>query len=100
MRGERDKPCLRPATVLLNEILPLVGLSLRAGEHPAPSRPDSTLEGDLLVGLHPLGGKHLESGETTFPVVRDGRGVGGEVAAELADRLGELAASTGSTGAG
>jgi len=31
------------------------------------------------------------AGESAFPVVRDGRGVGGEVAAELADRLCQLA---------
>ena len=31
------------------------------------------------------------AGESAFPVARDGAGVGGEVAAELADRLGQLA---------
>src|SRR5664279_83733 len=41
-------------------------------------------------GFDERGGDGL-AGESAFPVVGDGRGVGGEVAPELADRLGQFA---------
>ena len=49
---------------------------------------DHAFADDLVDrGFHERGGDGL-AGESAFPVVRDGAGVGGEVAAELADRLG------------
>ena len=52
---------------------------------------DHAFADDLVDrGFDERGGDGL-AGESAFPVVGDGRGVGGEVAAELADRLGQFA---------
>ena len=52
---------------------------------------DHTFADDLVDrGFDERGGDGLPD-ESAFPVAGDGAGVGGEVAAELADRLGELA---------
>ena len=61
---------------------------------------DHAFADDLVDrGFHERGGDGL-TGESAFPVVGDGGGVGGEVAAELADRLGELARLDDGVGVG